>query len=213
MSTNNELPAHLERIGAQLIAAAENLDAIEHRRTGTGAASPRVLATLVRAPRLAIASGITSLAAIASVVVIFASAGTPPAYALTHNPDGTYTITISDIATGVPALNTKLEQLGIDASAVPVTAACNAPVQIGGPGALTEKLEMQLEPTDIKSSSAGLLNLSPADIPAGSEGVIAAYQSPSGQINLTFWTTSGTPPPCMNTRGVVPPNPATDNSH
>ena len=213
MSTNNPLPAHLERIGDQLAAAAATLYATEHHQTRTGVAPRRALATLLRSPRLAIASGITSLMAVACVSVIFATAGTTPAYALTHNLDGTYTITINDIATGVPALNSKLKQLGIDAAAVPVTATCSAPVQIGGPGALTEKIEMQLQPTDIKSSSAGLLNLAPASIPAGSEGVIAAYQSQSGEINLTFWTTSGIPPSCLNTRGIVAPSPATTNQH
>jgi hypothetical protein len=211
MTSNNPLPAHLERIGDHLIAAAESLYATDRGRSRRHALPRRAFATLVRAPRLAIASGIASLAAMACVVVVFATAGTPPAYALTQNANGTYTITINDIATGVPALNVKLKQLGIDATAVPVTATCSAPIQIGGPGALTERTEETLSPANITSGSEGLLNLTPANIPSGSEGVIAAYQSPSRQINLTFWTTSGSPPSCLNTRGVVTPSPAPDN--
>lgn len=211
MTSNSALPAHLERIGDQLIAAAERLSVADRGRSRRHAPLRRAFATLARAPRIAIAGGVASLAVMASVVGVFATAGTPPAYALTQNANGTYTITINDIATGVPALNVELEQLGIDAVAVPVTSTCSAPIQIGGPGALTERIETTLAPANITSGSEGLLNLTPANIPSGSEGVIAAYQSPSGQIDLTFWTTSGSTPSCLNTRGVVPPSPTPDN--
>lgn len=211
MSTHDPLPAHLEQIGDQLVAAAERLYPTGRRRAWRGGASPRVFATLMRSPRLAIAGALASLAAVASVVVVLATAGAPPAYALTPNANGSYTITITDIATGLPALNIKLKQLGIDATAVPVTATCSAPIQIGGPGALTERIEAALSPTDVRSGPGGLLDLTPATIPAGSEGVIAAYQSPSGQINLILWTTTGSPPSCLNTRAVAPPSSATGN--
>lgn len=213
MTGNSPLPAHLQRIGDQLIAAAENLYAVNPGRSRRRLQPSGAVAALARTPRLALASGVASLATAVTLAVVFATAAAPPAYALTQNANGTYTITINDIAAGVPALNIKLKQLGIDATAVPVTAACSAPVQIGGPGALTEQSEETLSSANVTSGSAGLLNLTPANIPSGSEGVIAAYQSPSGQISLTFWTTSGSPPPCLNTRGVVPPSPATGDRH
>jgi hypothetical protein len=204
MTTNNPLPAHLERIGAQLITAAEGLHAPGSSGSRQLAQPRRAFAMLARAPRLAAASSLASLAAVAAVAAILATTGTTPAYALTQNANGTYTITINDIATGVPALNTKLQQLGIDATAVPVTNTCTAPSS-----SLTERTEMQLSPTLATDGSGGLINLDQANIPAGTEGVIAAYQSPSGQINLTFWTTSGSAPSCLNTGEVVPSAPAT----
>lgn len=212
MNTSNPLPAHLERIGDQLVAAAESLYATGPRRSRR-ARTRRAFATLARAPRRVLAGGIASVAAVAALVAVFAAAGTQPAYALTQNANGTYTITINDIGTGVPALNSKLKQLGIDATALPVTATCSAPLQIGGPGAMVERVQEALSPTMVTSGADGLLNLTPANIPAGSEGVIAAYQSPSGRITLIFWTTSGSPPPCLNTRGLVLPGPRTDNRH
>jgi len=211
MNTNSPLPGHLERIGDQLISAAEDLHAAGLTGSRRRVQQRRGLAMLARAPRLALASCLASVVAVVAVVAVFATTGTPPAYALTQNANGTYTVTISDIATGVPALNAKLQQLGIDATAVPVTATCSAPIQIGGPGAMTERMEEALAPANNTSGSEGLFNLDPASIPSGSEGVIAAYQAPSGQIGLTFWTTSGSPPSCLNARTVVPPSPTPNN--
>jgi hypothetical protein len=194
MRTDNRLPAHLERIGLQLVEAAESLYATDPASLRRRAALGRMIDRLAGTPRLAIASGIASLAAVAAVIGVFATSGALPAYALTQNANGSYTITINDIATGVPALNIKLKQLGINATAVPVTDTCSAPLQIGGPDAITERSQEALSPAEATAGADGLLNLTPASIPVGSQGVIAAYQSPSGQINLTFWTTSGTPP-------------------
>ncbi len=201
MSTDSPLPAHLERIGDQLITAAESLYATEPAESRWRALPRRAFALLTRAPRLALASGLASLATVTAVVAVFASTGTPPAYALTQNANGTYTVTINDITTGVPALNAKLKQLEIDAIAVPVTSACTVP-----PSSLTERMEAQLSPALSTDGSGGLINLGQANIPAGTEGVIAAYQSPSGQINLTFSTTTGSIPSCLNTSDVVSAN-------
>ena len=171
-------------------------------------------------PRLALASGIASLAAVTAVVAVFATTGTPPAYALNQNVNGTYTITINDITTGVPALNAKLKQLGIDTTAVPVTTTCTAPSDgvplIGGSSSLTKRIQASLSPANSTNGSEGLVTLDQANIPAGSHGVIAAYQSPSGQIDLTIATTSGSIPSCLNASDVStasPSNPTTYNQH
>lgn len=164
------------------------------------------MALLARVPRLALASGIASFAAVAAVVVIFATAGAAPAYALTRNANGTYTITINDITTGVPALNAKLKQLGIDTTAVPVTTTCTAPSDgvplIGGSSSLTERMKASLSPANSTNGSEGVVTLDQANIPAGSHGVIAAYQAPSGQIDLTVATTTGSIPSCLNASDV-----------
>jgi hypothetical protein len=192
--------AQLALSAAIAAAAAQDLPQPQAKRHGWGMWLPRrALAMLARVPRLALASGLASLAAAVAVVVVFATAGTPPAYALTQNSNGTYSITINDVTTGVPALNAKLKQLGIDAVAVPVTNTCTAP-----PSSLTERIETQLSPALTTAGSGGLINLDQANIPAGTEGVIAAYQSPSGQVNLTFSTTTGSIPSCLNTSDVVP---------
>jgi hypothetical protein len=135
-------------------------------------------------PRVALAGA--GVAAAVAAVVGFATAGAPPAYALTANGNGTYTLTINDIATGIPALNAKLRQLGIDSTAVPVTATCAAPDD--GVGLLGGWPASTVNQT---------ITLDQADIPAGSRGVIAVYRSPSGGVDLTIATTSGRIPACL----------------
>lgn len=191
MTTNNALPNHLERIGDQLIVAAENLYASSPGESRLRALPRRALATLARAPRLALASSVAGLAAAAAVVAVFAASAAPPAYALTQNANGTYTITINDIATGVPALNAKLKQLGIDTTAVPVTTTCTAPD--GG---------LPLVGGWSSPTMSQTITLDQANIPAGYRGVIAAYQSPSGQVDLTIATTSGSIPSCLNANDI-----------
>lgn len=191
MTIDNPLPTHLQRIGDQLTAAAEDLYGTGPGGSRWRAQPERALAMLARAPRLALASGVAGLAAAASVAAVFATAGTPAAYALTANANGSYTITITDIATGVPALNAKLKQLGIDTTAVPVTTTCTAPSDgvplLGGWSS---------------STLSQTITVDQANIPAGSHGVIAAYRSPSGQIDLTIGTTSGSIPSCLNASDV-----------
>ena len=187
MTTQDPLPAHLERIGVQLTAAAHDLHTSSARRSRP----QRTLTTLVRAPRLALAGAGVSLAAATAGVAVFATAGAPAAYALTENSNGSYTITINDIATGVPALNAKLKELGIDTTAVPVTTTCTAPNDgvplIGGWSS---------------STLSQTVTLDQANIPSGYHGVIAAYQSPSGQVDLTIGTTAGNIPTCLNANNV-----------
>jgi hypothetical protein len=186
MTTDDRLPAHLERIGCQLTAAAENLYGLSS--PSEPQAWPRRLwAMLARAPRVAVASAGAGVAAAVALVLVFATTGAPPAYALTANSNGTYTITINDIAAAIPALNAKLKRLGIDTTVVPVTTTCTAPNDgvglVGGWPAST------LNQT---------ITLDQANIPAGSRGVIAVYQSPSGGIDLTIATKKGSIPSCLN---------------
>jgi hypothetical protein len=198
MTTDDRLPAHLERIGWQLTAAAQELYGLGSRSEGQ-AWSRRVRARLARAPRLALAgAGAGAGVAVAvAAVLAFATAGAPPAYALTANGDGTYTITINNIATGIPALNAQLKKLGIDTTAVPVTTTCSAPndgvALVGGWPAST------LNQT---------ITLDQANIPAGAQGVIAVYQAPSGGVELTIGTTMGGIPSCLNSGDVFTVSPS-----
>jgi hypothetical protein len=187
MTAHDPLPAHLEQIGRQLTAAAESLYAPDSGSSRRQARPRRALAAVARAPRLALASAGAGLAAAIFAIAVFGTAGTPPAYALTQNSNGTYTITMNDIATGVPALNARLKQLGINTTAVPVTATCTAPND--GVALVSGWSSATLGQT---------ITLDEANIPAGSHGVVAAYQSPSGQIDLTIATTAGSIPSCLN---------------
>jgi hypothetical protein len=88
----------------------------------------------------------------------------------------------------------------IDTTDVPVSTACTAPNDgvplVGGWQAST------LNQT---------ITLDQANIPAGSHGVIAVYRSPSGGIDLTIATTTGSIPSCLNANDaghVVSTNPS-----
>lgn len=192
MTTEHQLPAHLERIGCQLTAAAHDLygpGARPHRR-----AWPRsAWGTIARLPRVAMAGASAGVAAAVVAVLLFATAGASPAYALTANGNGTYTLTINHIAAAIPALNAKLKQLGINTTVIPVTTTCTAPNDgvplVGGWPAST------LNET---------ITLDQANSPAGSQGVLAVYQSPSGGVDLSLGsvTGSGPLPPCLNPNDV-----------
>jgi hypothetical protein len=196
MTTHDRLPAHLERIGCQLTAAAQDLYGLSSP-SEPRAWPRRAWATLARTPRVAVVGVGAGVAAAVALVVVLATAGAPPAYALTANSNGTYAITINNIAAGIPALNAKLKQLGIDTTVVPVTTTCTAPNDgvglVGGWPAST------LNQTII---------LDQADVPAGSRGVIAVYRSPSGGIDLTIGTTTGGIPSCLNPGDAVTGNPS-----
>jgi hypothetical protein len=78
---------------------------------------------------LAISAGAAGIAAAAAAGVLLfgASASTPPAYALTTNPDGSVTVSINDIETAIPALNAEFQKDGIDETVIPVEADCTNP--------------------------------------------------------------------------------------
>src|ERR1700679_1232548 len=72
--------------------------------------------TKLRRPKLFVATGALTIAGaiVAVVLVLSASSATSPAYAVTTHPDGSVTITLRDVATGIPAVSAKLHKLGYD---------------------------------------------------------------------------------------------------
>lgn len=140
-------------------------------------------------PRVRAAAGggalvLTSLLA-GVLLMLSGSSTTSLAYALTAVRPGSYTVSLYDVAKGVPALNAKFAQLGLRITAVPVVAGCTAttahPVQ-AGPGSMTERVTV---------SNRG--------IPRGSRGFIAAETLSRGRIGLALGTTSEPIPACFPT--------------
>jgi hypothetical protein len=173
MTTGHDpLPAHLDRIGRQLTAAAEQLlcptGRSRHRRTRSLFALPVAAAT---AAAVVVATGTTATA--------------PPAYALTPHGDGTYTVSLTDIATGIPALNVKFKQLGIDETAVPIEASCNGPSLGSGPW-----LESQ-------GSMRETVTVGNQYIDPGLHGDLAAEELPNGQVLIAMGTTGRAIPSCF----------------
>jgi len=109
---------------------------VEHR----GADRAQVRRPVASRPRkrpLAIATAATGGAVVAAALIVSATSSTPPAYALASHADGSITITLNDLTTGIPALNARLQQMGINETVIPVTPNCPfmTPV-LSGPAAI-----------------------------------------------------------------------------
>jgi hypothetical protein len=162
------------------IAATPMLPAPRRLPSSFFGARPRVLAGA--------SAGIAAISATLALTV--AGVSSPPAFAVTTDPDGTTTITLNALS-AVGALNAKLAATGVHVRVAPVVPGCNDPVQIAGSDAPPATLQaqpeaggdsMQLSPTPDPGSSAHNLT----NVPAGQTLVLAASKSGLqvvGQIN------------------------------
>jgi hypothetical protein len=127
-------------------------------------ARPRVLAGTTLA-----------LAALGTALTLaLSAAGTPPAFAVTRNHDGTVTVTIRTWS-AIGRANGKLSQLGIRAEAVPVGDSCGLPQSRAMP------LALRLARATVPTMS---LILNPRRIPLGRVAVLPAYRV-GGAVRLT----------------------------
>ncbi len=134
---------------------------------------------------LAIATAATGAAAVAAALIVSATTSPPPAYALTSHADGSITISLNNLTTGIPQLNARLKQMGINYTVIPVTQNCSftTPVLSGpAPGNLSETLTI------------GTVN----DEPAGVDGYLAAEQLPNGKIGLGIGGMKAPLPNCIS---------------
>lgn len=156
-----------------------------------------------RRSMLMVGGSLTTLAAIVVVVVVAlaASNATPPAFAVTHNPDGTITLTIREL-TDPAAINARLARLGARARLVPLTQHCAA-----GPINLPIRyLQPNTQPWSTDNTSQGpvgnwTVGIIPSRIPAGDTLVFAlreydhrGWESASGYVK-------GSAPPCAAAHG------------
>ena len=169
----NQIPPSLMRFGAEFEQAARRELSSVPRRSRR------------RTFQLAAAST-TALAAIAAaaVLVVSATTGVSPAYALTNNADGSITISLNNLITGIPQLNARLQQMGINYTVIPVTQNCSTstPVLGAAPGSLSETITI------------GTQNMEPP----GVDGYLAAKQLPNGQIGLGIGGMKAPLPTCFS---------------
>jgi hypothetical protein len=146
---------------------------------------------------LAIGGGVTALAGatVATVLAIGATTGAPPAYAMTQNADGTFTVTMNEIATAIPALNAKFAQLGIEETVVPVTASC------------TSHMPLVLGPEKMSDT----VTVAPGGkwVPPGYTGVLAAEQLANGQVAMFVGTVKPPVPSCFSATTALSLEPGT----
>lgn len=115
----------------------------------------------------------------------------PPAYAFTVNNDGTVTVSLNDIATGIPALNQRLAEQGVRITAVPIEPGCTAALN-GLVGPVATHLPMRQTVT-----------VGNRWIPAGYHGFLAARQLSNGQVLLAMGTTAQPIPSCFPTTPTI----------
>jgi hypothetical protein len=140
-----------------------------------------------RGPRLAVGAGGLAAATAAAVLVLSGTSGTPPAYALTANANGSYTLTINDLKTAIPEVNAEFAKLGVHAKAIPVTSTCTAPDTAGIP----------LFDYGTANTSESM-TVDNANIPSGWTAFLAVEQMPNGHVAMAIGTTPEPLPACLN---------------
>jgi DNA-directed RNA polymerase specialized sigma24 family protein len=127
----------LERAAIELVDIVGLTPKRSRRRTASvawGAPRPAVPGASPRPRTLTLTAGAAGVIAAAVVTVTLLVGGTtstPPAFALTQNADGTVTVTLNDVAAGIPGLNAEFARLGIRERAVPIEAGCTAGPAVG----------------------------------------------------------------------------------
>jgi hypothetical protein len=115
---NDNLPPSLNRFAAELEQAI---------RRELGPHRDRRLVRLLRArPRLLAGTTIGAAGTGVVLAIVLGAAGSSPAFAVTRNRDGSYSVTLRSL-TAIPAANRKLSQMGLRATLV--QAAANCPTQ------------------------------------------------------------------------------------
>jgi len=143
----------------------------------------------MRRARMLIASGGLALCTIVvAVVLLLAAISSPsPAYALTRNSDGSFTLKMYTLSRGIPQLNAKLRALGIGFTVVPMVNGCPywAPsYPVNGQDTITLRAHQDVRP--------------------GQQGFIAAMQFRDGVVS---YAQGGLPkgdiPPCFGNDPVI----------
>ena len=171
-----------ERLLVELrdVVAAEPIESGRRRR------SPR---------RLALAGGLAAVVAAAAIGgVLFLSAGTQAAYAVTKNADGSVTVEI-DSLTDAAGLEAKLQAAGVPAVVeyLPVGKMCRQPWYTpAGPAAGHGMQQSSVGPS---GDGATTFTIS-GDRPAGTTLVITTQTGPNGERALGMGYAVGAVPPC-----------------
>jgi len=162
------------------------------------AAAPVLPRRLRRRPAVAIALAL-AVALAAIVIGLSRGGGGTNAYAVVTNPDGTVTVTISELV-GVAPADERLHELGLPVSVAAVTEDC--PVE-------RSELHRADVPPEVMSrivetvSPAGRtgVRIDPSAIPAGDTLLLSANERRAGVIALRELLIEGSAPSC------VPPGP------
>jgi hypothetical protein len=148
---------------------------------------------VVQARRRPVVMTTSALAVIAAAVALLVSVttSTPPAYALTDNPDGSITVTINDLQTAIPQVNARFAAMGVDETVIPITQSCQTQIAV---------------PAFPQSAASDKLTFTPSEghkyLAPGFDGVLAAGYTSGGQLLVFIGAMKPPLPACF------PPDPA-----
>jgi hypothetical protein len=121
-------------------------------------------------------AAVLAVATVGVVVFVLGSPTTPPAYAITRNHDGSFTVTLNDLTHGIPALNAKLNQLRIPETVIPIRTDCH-------PQAGADDTTLSPSPLyEFKNSVLRFRTGRSNPPPKGFRYVLAARRLPNGKI-------------------------------
>ncbi len=187
---NDKLPASLNRFAAELEQAI--------RRELTPRRDRRIGRVLRARPRVLAGTTVGGAVSGAVVALVLSAAGSSPAFAVSRNHDGSYSVTLKALG-AIPAVNRKLSELGVPARMVAAPGSCNW-VSVA-PGAARRQVRIDTQ-----------------TIPRGRTLVIAAWHD-GRQVRVAASFSRAAVdcvvPPCpsMTANSRVTPVPAPGNPH
>jgi hypothetical protein len=151
-------------------------------------------------PRLLAGTSVAVAVAVAALALVLSAASSPPAFAVSRNSDGTYTVTLQKLA-AIHGANQKLAALGIRARLVEVTQDCTVKAL---PPAAVAAMKVAQSMTGKAAPQVAVAKLDPRKIPAGKWQVIPAYRV-AGTVHVQKGhLIQGQAPACISTI-VAPP--------
>lgn len=154
-------------------------------------------------PRLLAGTSIGLAVAVTAAALVLSAASSPPAFAVNHNSDGTWTVSIQKL-TGVHGANAKLAALGIRARLVVVTQGCTVKAL---PPAAVQAMQLAQTVASAPKPQVAVAKLDPTKIPPGKWQVIPAYRI-NGTVHVEKGNLiQGQAPTCFSTVPAPPCQP------
>ena len=150
-----------------------------------------------RMSRLVAGSGLVGVAGLGAVLaIVLGSAGATPAYAVTHNRDGTYSVAVAKLE-AIPFANARLRALGLRARLVAMDASCTSTTISGAPQSV---IAPQIATAAAMAAKA---RINPRQIPAGRMLVVPAFRQGAMVHLAQAMSVAGTVPGCLPTPAKV----------
>ena len=151
-------------------------------------------------PRLLAGTSVALAVAGTALALVLSAASSPPAFAVSRNADGTYTVTLQKIA-AIHGANAKLAGLGIRARLVEVTQGCTVKAL---PPAAVHAMALARSVAGKAAPQVAIARLDPRKIPPGKWQVIPTYKV-AGTVHVEkAHLIQGEAPACISTV-VAPP--------